>query len=62
MCCLIVGQSATVREHLCNYCATRNATVFQTVCGTGPEQQEAIAGGLLIHSDPFALIDLRFFC
>jgi hypothetical protein len=25
-------------------------------------RQEAIAGGLLIHSDPFALIDLRFFC
>src|SRR5207247_4451676 len=25
---LIVGQRATVREHLCNDCATKNATVF----------------------------------
>jgi hypothetical protein len=30
MSCLIVGQRATVREQLCNYCATRNATVFRT--------------------------------
>ena len=28
MSCLIVGQRATVREHLCNYCATKNGTVF----------------------------------
>src|SRR5258708_22874315 len=30
MCCLIVGQRATVREHLCNYCATRISTVYHT--------------------------------
>ena len=28
MSCLIVGQRATVREHLCNYCATRIPTVY----------------------------------
>src|SRR5258707_14222992 len=28
MSCLIVGQRATVREHLCNYCATRISTVY----------------------------------
>ena len=26
--CLIVRQTASVREHLCNDCATKNATVF----------------------------------
>src|SRR5437763_5651289 len=28
MSCLIVGQRATAREHLCNDCATKNATLF----------------------------------
>src|SRR6266404_6286948 len=26
--CLIVGQKTAVREHLCNYCATRSACLF----------------------------------
>src|SRR5258708_18674352 len=26
--CFIVGQRATVREHLCNYCATKISTVY----------------------------------
>jgi hypothetical protein len=63
---LIVGQRAPVREQLCNYCATKNATVFRRFWNyrnhSTEEIQEAIAGGLLIHSDPFALIDIRLFC
>jgi len=31
--CPIFVQRTTVREHLYNYCATKNATVFQTVAG-----------------------------
>jgi hypothetical protein len=33
MSCLIVGQTATVREHLCNYCATRIPTVYHADVG-----------------------------
>ena len=32
MSCLIVGQKAAVREHLCNYCATRLFNGFSCRC------------------------------
>jgi hypothetical protein len=62
MSCLLVGQRAAVREQLCNYYATKNATVFQTALEHSQSLQsieadrQAEAGGLLFHPDPFALL------
>jgi hypothetical protein len=67
MSCLIVGQRATVREHLCHYCATKNATVFQTALEPSQSLQsieadrQAEAPGLLFHPDTLALIAFHSF-
>ena len=34
MSCPTLVQNSPVRQSLCNYCATKNATVFQPICGT----------------------------
>jgi hypothetical protein len=50
MSCLIVGQRATVREHLCNYCATRISTVYHVPFG-GEFADETLKGRFTVNSD-----------
>jgi len=59
MSCFIFGQRALVWEQLCNYCATKNATVFQTALELSQPLYRRDSGGnsrrFANHSDPFAL-------